>query len=115
MSAFFGYATRKEPRRSSRPIPATPAEQHAPSLKCQHHRRYRRVPHLLTTNGLKAFPPSPLLLDLLHLGEEGAEDDGEFLDLRGRTARSTSIEVSTKNGDAMVTKNLEMLKGLLPT
>lgn len=26
----------------------------------------------------------------------------------------TGIEVSTKNGDAMVTKNLEMLKGMLP-
>jgi hypothetical protein len=30
-----------------------------------------------------------------------------------RTVCATGIEVSTKNGDAMVTKNLEMLKGSL--
>jgi Tfp pilus assembly protein PilF len=30
-----------------------------------------------------------------------------------RTVCSTGIEVSTKNGDAMVTKNLEMLKNSL--
>jgi Tfp pilus assembly protein PilF len=30
-----------------------------------------------------------------------------------RTVCATGIEVSTKNGDAMVTKNLEMLKGTL--
>ncbi len=31
-----------------------------------------------------------------------------------RTVCGTGIEVSTKNGDAMVTKNLEMLKSSLP-
>lgn len=31
-----------------------------------------------------------------------------------RTVSATGIEVSTKNGDAMVTKNLEMLKASLP-
>lgn len=31
-----------------------------------------------------------------------------------RAACDTGIDVSTKNGDAMVTKNLEMLKGTLP-
>lgn len=31
-----------------------------------------------------------------------------------RTVIATGIDVSTKNGDAMVTKNLEMLKGTLP-
>jgi predicted Zn-dependent protease len=31
-----------------------------------------------------------------------------------RKVTMTGIEVSTKNGDAMVTKNLEMLKGTLP-
>jgi predicted Zn-dependent protease len=31
-----------------------------------------------------------------------------------RSVCDTGIEVSTKNGDAMVTKNLEMLKGTLP-
>ncbi|WP_455244303.1 tetratricopeptide repeat protein [Petrachloros mirabilis] len=31
-----------------------------------------------------------------------------------RTVCETGIEVSTKNGDAMVTKNLEMLKSSLP-
>jgi hypothetical protein len=31
------------------------------------------------------------------------------------TVCATSIESSTKNGDAMVTKNLEILKGSLPT
>ena len=31
-----------------------------------------------------------------------------------RTVIATGIEVSTKNGDAMVTKNLEMLKSSLP-
>jgi Flp pilus assembly protein TadD len=31
-----------------------------------------------------------------------------------RSAVATGIEVSTKNGDAMVTKNLEMLKSSLP-
>ena len=31
-----------------------------------------------------------------------------------RTICNTGIEVSTKNGDAMVTKNLEMLKSSLP-
>ncbi|MFO0699343.1 MAG: tetratricopeptide repeat protein [Nitrospira sp.] len=32
-----------------------------------------------------------------------------------RTICATGIEVSTKNGDAMVTKNLEMLNGSLPS
>ena len=32
-----------------------------------------------------------------------------------RTICATGIEVSTKNGDAMVTKNLELLKGSLPS
>jgi len=32
-----------------------------------------------------------------------------------RTVCATGIEVSTKNGDAMVTKNLEALKSSLPT
>ena len=32
-----------------------------------------------------------------------------------RTVCATGIDVSTKNGDAMVTKNLEMLKSSLPT
>jgi predicted Zn-dependent protease len=32
-----------------------------------------------------------------------------------RTVIATGIDVSTKNGDAMVTKNLEILKGSLPT
>ena len=32
-----------------------------------------------------------------------------------RTICATGIEVSTKNGDAMVTKNLEMLESSLPT
>lgn len=32
-----------------------------------------------------------------------------------RTVCATGIEVSAKNGDAMVTKNLEMLKGTLPS
>ncbi len=31
-----------------------------------------------------------------------------------RAVCATGIEVSTNNGDAMVTKNLEMLKGILP-
>jgi len=31
-----------------------------------------------------------------------------------RTVCATGIEISTKNGDAMVTKNLELLKGSLP-
>jgi len=31
-----------------------------------------------------------------------------------RKVTMTGIDVSTKNGDAMVTKNLEMLKGMLP-
>lgn len=31
-----------------------------------------------------------------------------------RSVCATGIDVSTKNGDAMVTKNLEMLKGSLP-
>jgi predicted Zn-dependent protease len=31
-----------------------------------------------------------------------------------RSVCATGIDVSTKNGDAMVTKNLEMLKGTLP-
>lgn len=31
-----------------------------------------------------------------------------------RTVCITGIDVSTKNGDAMVTKNLEMLRGSLP-
>ena len=31
-----------------------------------------------------------------------------------RTVCATGIEISTKNGDAMVTKNLEFLKGSLP-
>jgi Tfp pilus assembly protein PilF len=31
-----------------------------------------------------------------------------------RTVSATGIEVSTKNGDAMVTKNLELLKASLP-
>ena|SRR5512146_442717 len=32
-----------------------------------------------------------------------------------RTVCASGIDVSTKNGDAMVTKNLEMLRGTLPT
>ena len=32
-----------------------------------------------------------------------------------RTICTTGIDVSTKNGDAMVTKNLEMLKSSLPS
>ena len=32
-----------------------------------------------------------------------------------RAICTTGIDVSTKNGDAMVTKNLEMLKGSLPS
>ncbi len=32
-----------------------------------------------------------------------------------RTICATGIEVSTKNGDAMVTKNLELLNGSLPS
>ncbi len=32
-----------------------------------------------------------------------------------RTACETGINVSTKNGDAMVTKNLEILKGSFPS
>jgi predicted Zn-dependent protease len=32
-----------------------------------------------------------------------------------RTVCAMGVEISTKNGDAMVTKNLEMLKGSLPT
>ncbi|HEY5627287.1 MAG TPA: tetratricopeptide repeat protein [Nitrospira sp.] len=32
-----------------------------------------------------------------------------------RTVIATGIDVSTKNGDAMVTKNLELLNGSLPT
>ncbi|HLZ34486.1 MAG TPA: tetratricopeptide repeat protein [Nitrospira sp.] len=32
-----------------------------------------------------------------------------------RTVCASGIDVSTKNGDAMVTKNLEMLGGTLPT
>jgi tetratricopeptide (TPR) repeat protein len=32
-----------------------------------------------------------------------------------RTVCATGIEVSTKNGDAMVTKNFELLKSSLPT
>lgn len=32
-----------------------------------------------------------------------------------RSVCATGIEVSTKNGDAMVTKNLEMLKSSLPS
>lgn len=36
-----------------------------------------------------------------------------FDDCRGVCA--TGIEVSTKNGDVMVTKNLELLKGSLPS
>ena len=31
-----------------------------------------------------------------------------------RTVIATGIDVSTRNGDAMVTKNLDMLKGSLP-
>ena len=31
-----------------------------------------------------------------------------------RTVCTSGIEISTKNGDAMVTKNLEILKGSLP-
>jgi hypothetical protein len=31
-----------------------------------------------------------------------------------RTVCATGIDVSTKNGDAMVTKNFEMLKSSLP-
>ena len=32
-----------------------------------------------------------------------------------RTVCATGIDVSTKNGDAMVTKNFELLKGTLPS
>jgi predicted Zn-dependent protease len=32
-----------------------------------------------------------------------------------RSVCAMGVEISTKNGDAMVTKNLEMLKGSLPT